>query len=383
MILTFIPKDKKMILFSSWFGQKYADSSMFEYEYLLRFSDYKAIWYTLNDDIYRNLKSKNMPVVHGKTLKGIWTQIRAKVLVSSVQMADFNCMYLQNAILLDLDHGFPIKQVGFAQPDYGYVWKSFQRLLRWGLDYRATASSSFCCEKICEIYSIPPSKVVFVNKPRLDLFFDKSLWSPKNKIVDSIKNGRMAFVWMPTHRSCGKVSIDVSLIINLEKLQRICEDNNIVFIIKKHFYHRNEHVDTDKYPNIYDLTTTDIDSQTLLAQTDVLISDYSASYVDFMVLDRPILLFAYDLDSYLKTERGLYVSFEENTAGEIVTTGDELLSSIERITMDPYDSKYAEGRQIAKTRYFDKNVEIGTSRKKVKQIIDDLIDNKYSHNWAH
>ena len=355
---------------------------MFEYEYMLQYSDYKVIWYTIDDDIYKDLKLRNMPVVHGKTLEGVWTQIRAKVLVSSVQMADFNCMYLQKAILLDLDHGFPIKQVGFAQPDYGYIWKSFQHLLRWGLDYRATASSYFCCEKICECYDISPKQVVFVNKPRIDLLFDSSLWSNKNQFIDTLKKGRKAFVWMPTHRSCGKVSIDVPKLIDLYKLQTVCEDNNIIFIIKKHFYHRHESVNTDIYPNIFDLTSSDIDSQTLIAQADVLISDYSASYVDYLVLDRPILLFAYDLENYLKTERGLYVPFEENTAGEIVTNGDDLLNSIKRIVIDPYDSEYAAGRHLAKLRYFDKDVEMGTSRQKVKQIIDDLIDKKYSHDWG-
>lgn len=379
--ISFIPKDENLILISSWYGKKYSDSSMYEYEYLKDNGKYKAVWYTIDKNIYLHLKSKGYPVVLGNTYKGIWTQIRAKVLLTAIQMSDFNCMYLRNAIMLDLDHGFPIKQVGLNIPDTEKSWIYFQKLLRLGIKYYGTASSYFCYHKILNSYQLKPYQVVFVNKPRIDALFDKELRKNKNKIVEDAKDGRKAFVWMPTHRSCGEVPIITEDIIDLDKLQEVCEKNNVIFIIKKHFYHRKETTDLAKYPNIFDFTSEEIDVQTLLAQADFLVSDYSASYIDYLALDRPIILFAYDLDEYQKKERSLYVPFNENTAGEKISTDKELFNSIERLSNDPYDMEYAEGRKMARLRYFDKNVEMGTSRQRVKEIIDELIAGTYQHDW--
>lgn len=375
-----IPKDSRLVLFSSWFGKKYADSCKYEYEFLLNDSRYKAVWYTNDRDIYIQLQKENKPVVYGPSLKGIWYQIRAKVLVSSVQFDDFNPMFYQGAILLDLDHGFPVKHVAFARNDNPRTWKGVQKLMRLGMDYRMTASSSFCCEKICYCYNINPSQVVYVNKPRIDVLFDETLQINK-KQVEEIKQGRKAIIWMPTHRSSGKILMDVDTILGLDCIQEVCERNNLVFIIRKHFYHKTEVVDTSKYANIFDLTSSQIDSQVLLSQADVLISDYSASYIDFLALDRPILLYCYDLDEYLKNERGLFVKIEENTAGQMIRSKSELYEAINRIANDLYDSQYAEGRKMARLKYFDESIEFGSSRQRVREIIGELIEGKYEHQW--
>lgn len=369
-----IPKNNNLILFTSWFGEKYADSSMYLYEYMLKHSKYSIWWYTVNDQVYKDLIEAQKPVVHGKTLRGIWLQIRAKVLITSVQMDDFNPMFYFGAILLDLDHGFPVKQVGFLRPQATDSWKSIQLLMRKGISFYLTASSPYCIEQVCAAYEATTSQVIYVNKPRIDALFDTELQKGKNINVNNIKNGRRAFVWMPTHRSSGKISMDITKIVDLEAIQILCEKHNVVFIIKKHFYHRHEISDLSRYPNIYDLTNdTTIDTQILLSQADVLISDYSACYIDYLALNRPIILFCYDLEEYLKKERGLLLPFEENTAGDIIKTNKELLESMIRIINDPIDSNFASGRLNARNRYFGPNIEFGTSRAKVKEIIDQLI----------
>ncbi|WP_211878091.1 CDP-glycerol glycerophosphotransferase family protein [Pseudarthrobacter albicanus] len=53
----------------------------------------------------------------------------------------------------------------------------------------------------------------------------------------------------------------------------------------------------------------DIPTNDLLAVVDVLITDYSSIFFDFMATGRPIVYFAYDLDEYA-SERGLYFDLE-------------------------------------------------------------------------
>jgi CDP-glycerol glycerophosphotransferase (TagB/SpsB family) len=53
-----------------------------------------------------------------------------------------------------------------------------------------------------------------------------------------------------------------------------------------------------------------VDSNELMSIVDVLISDFSSIFIDYMVLDRPILFYITDLEEYEKT-RGLKVSPKE------------------------------------------------------------------------
>ena len=68
--------------------------------------------------------------------------------------------------------------------------------------------------------------------------------------------------------------------------------------------------------------------QELMLISDILITDYSSIMIEYGVLNRPILFFTYDLDSYLSNERGFYYDFETTVPGPIVKTSDELISVI-------------------------------------------------------
>lgn len=381
LILTFIPKDKDLILFSAWFGKKYADSSMYEYEYFLKNNFYKPYWYTRNKEIYDSLVSKGMPVLYSKTFKAIWYQIRAKVLITAIQTDDFNPYFYRNCICIDLDHGFVIKQVGFKIPSISKRYIEFRHLLWWGMDFRLSASTSYSKRAIEDSFGVHDSKIIKCNKPRTDALFDPELQKGKNENIDNLKRGRKAIIWMPTHRSSGKKPMDVEKLLDLDAIQTVCEKNDAVFIIKKHFYHRTEKCDLSNYTHIFDITNEEVDSQVILVQADALISDYSASYIEYLALDRPILLYAFDKEEYLKNERGLYMPFEENTAGEIVKNKEDLVKSIERICNDWNDSTYAKGRREARELYFDNSVKPGEYRLQFKKIVDELISGTYKPAW--
>src|SRR5690606_11204269 len=54
----------------------------------------------------------------------------------------------------------------------------------------------------------------------------------------------------------------------------------------------------------------DIDTNELLSVVDVLVTDYSSVFFDFMATGRPILYYIYDVEQY-EEERGLYFSMDE------------------------------------------------------------------------
>ena len=374
-----VPKDKKLILFSAWFGKKYADNTMYLYEYMLNENKYKIYWFTNEESVYDDLKKRGLPVVYSKTLKAKWLQCRAIMLVSTVQTSDFNPLLLNKCIYLDLDHGFPGKPVCLMQPDADTNWVKWYNFRKRGLKFYQTAASKFSMEMLSPCYDVAPECYIYSNKPRIDVLFEKELQVGKNIIVDKIKKGRKAFVYLPTHRSCGKYPIKMKEVLDLEQIQKICEQSNSVFIIKKHFYHKNEIEDLSNFPNIFDLTNEEnIDTQVLLAQTDVLITDFSSCFIDFLALNRPIVFYAYDYDSYLSNERDYYWKYEKIKAGYTVKNKSDFPHVISALTNDWNDESHLVERKILQQIYFDKDVEMGGSRAKISKVIDDLINNKYN-----
>ena len=382
-VIGIFPKDDNLVLFSAWFGKKYQDSSRYVYEYCLAHNEFNVYWYAADKVLYSKLKAEGKPVVYAKSLEGIWKQIRAKMLVSSIQLADFNHFFLKKCIYLDLGHGMPIKQSGYEQPDVTQRYINYEKLLRKDISFYMCESSTTSMHIISRAFRISPKNIVFCNKPRTDVLYDPSLRAGKNKIVDQLKGDKKAIVYMPTHRSGGAVRINTCELMDMDTIQKLAEEYNFVFLIKKHFYHRNEKDDVDKYPNIFDITDQDIDPQTLVYQADALISDYSASYIDYLLLDRPIIFFTYDIDEFLKTERNLYFKFSENHAGAKAVTKEELNDAIRNVCKDWKDPEHAEGRRAARLRYFDDDCPVGNARESIVKIMHELINGTYHSKWEN
>ena len=213
---------------------------------------------------------------------------------------------------------------------------------------------------------------IFVSEfTRNDVLIDKKLQKGKNSIVDDFKKGRRAIVYMPTHRSDGKRPMIMSSILDLDRIEDYCARNEIVFIIKKHFYHRNEKENIENYPHIMDISNVDdIDPQVLLCQADMLISDYSACYVDYMLLKRPIIFFQYDLEYFNNNERKLKYNFEELKIAPIVYDKTKLVDCIDDI-IKKGDRWLNRRMRFAQENYFD-NIEQKNGRKNAKDIFDSL-----------
>jgi CDP-glycerol glycerophosphotransferase (TagB/SpsB family) len=374
-----VPKDKKLILFSAWFGMEYKDNTKFLFEYMLKNYNYKVFWYTKNKELYKSLKEKGIPVLFSNNLRTVWLQCRAIMLVATVQTSDFNYFFYNKCFFFDIGHGFPGKPVGLA---LGKDWAEWFYYCRKGIEFYQTASSKFVLEKVSEWYDVDKDHYIYSNKPRIDILFDEELRQGINTKIDKIKNRKRLITYLPTHRSIGKKEMDITKIFDLKILQLFCEQTNSVFVIKKHFYHKNEVTELYQYPNIFDVTQDDIDTEVLLAQTDVLITDFSSCFIDYLTLDRPIVFYAYDYDDYMANERDYYWKYDMINGGYTAKNKNDLIRSLYSLSEDWNDSNHIEGRREMKRLYFDDGIEMGTSRQRLSKAIDDIIQGNYKpHDW--
>ena len=74
-----------------------------------------------------------------------------------------------------------------------------------------------------------------------------------------------------------------------------------------------------------------LDVYPLLKNTDVLLTDYSSVYFDFLMLDRPIVFTPFDIDKYLTRDRELYYEYDSITPGFKAKNWPETFSHIQSL----------------------------------------------------
>ena len=97
-----------------------------------------------------------------------------------------------------------------------------------------------------------------------------------------------------------------------------------------------------KYPDSdrisWDSNPSNFDS---LNASDIMISDYSSSFFDYAICNKPMRCFAYDYEQYEK-ERGFYFSPEEELPCPIHHNEDEIIESIISIDFEADSKKTSE-----------------------------------------
>lgn len=322
-------RDKDIFVFGSWFGDKYADNSKYLYLYTLSLG-MNSTWITKNKDVYNKLKKEGKPVALVGTKQSKKICGKAKYVVVSTGKFDVEPEYIGGATVLNLWHGIPLKKIGYddhvtadSQSIHKKIWNFLDDFATKNTYYFSTSPEISEIYKSC--FNTDKNHVIQIGQARNDVFFDGTLKKIKYKDIEY----ESVVTYMPTHRNEGKTKLDLWSIFDFDQLNQYCSTKKILFIVKKHYYNRNDDDSIDGYSNILDLTNNNIDTQQLLYNTDILITDYSSCYIDYLLLNRPIIFYCFDYEKYIKKDREMYFDYLTVTPGPKVKTFNELLSSLD------------------------------------------------------
>lgn len=366
--MIFHKRDKNLWIFGAWLGSKFADNS--KYLFLKAIHEgINAVWITKNEEVYKKLKKRNLPVEMHNSEKGIRLQKKAGYAIYCVGPYDFDEQFLGGCIMIYLDHGVAMKKVLYddtvtnKQP---IVLRKMKDKIMRGPNFHKLykLSTSSKLTPIYErAYGIKRRYIIESGNPRNDIFFTDEF---EEESDFSFLSNKKIISYLPTHRREGNVCIDINSILDLESINKICEANNYLFVIKKHFYHKYEKTNLSKYNNIVDITQEEIDTQELLKHTDILITDYSSVYIDYLLLDRPIVFYNYDIDDYKMNDREMYFDYDTVTPGPKVQKKDEFTRIIKDICMGTGD-RYALERLKCVELFFD-----GKKKACAKELIETI-----------
>jgi len=192
--------------------------------------------------------------------------------------------------------------------------------------------------------------------PRNDQLFSEDYKKKSREYYDKKYGleGKRVVLYAPTFRN---YSEDIKLPFSSSDFNRIHEffkENNWVMIYRPHYIENiipREYLEDKENILILD-STKEEDSQKLLAATDVLMTDYSSIYVDYLILDRPICFLPFDLELY-EREKGLVIDFKDEACipGPIIQDATQLLDFF----TDVKEAKdnYTKRRDLSKGYYFE------------------------------
>ena len=146
--------------------------------------------------------------------------------------------------------------------------------------------------------------------------------------------GRRVVLYAPTFRGRG-VAKRAAPGLDAERLRAALPDDHVL-VLKTH-----PNLDPSATPTAgFDVVADPAaEINELLAITDILITDYSSSVVEFALLRRPIVLLVGDLAEY-EVDPGLYLDYRTEMIGTQVTDTDGVIDAIAtgRFDLSGYDA---------------------------------------------
>lgn len=347
-----MPRSKNIWVFGSTFGRRFADNPRYLYLYMnSEHKEIRSVWISHNRDVVNFLTENGYEAYYYHSLKGIWIALRAKVYIFDNYSKDINFWQSGGALKINLWHGSGNKQINHDNPfdkvrhpkNLYEKWKYFPRTISDEKPSHYILATSDPLAKIfASAFRVDMSHVIVAGYPRNDAMisfanesdrenncFNKALTKKEKDIQEKLislrKLQKKVLVYLPTFRESEIKFFDV---VNLDKLNDSLKQNNYVMAVKLHpkskLLKEFNRLDCSEIINI----DSDVDVYTFLSLSDMLITDYSSIYTDYMLLNKPVVAFQYDRDDYETESRGYSISQDEYMPEKNANTGDELIQKI-------------------------------------------------------
>lgn len=340
---------KNTVLYESFFGRGMLCNPYAIFLELLQnpaFKNWKHIWVLDNIENHPVLlqeyaKYRNVIFVQRDSKEYLKYLCSAKYLINNVTFPSYFSKK-PGQIYLNTWHGIPIKHIGYDVPNANIeITNTIRNFLH--ADYLLAANSFFVdiYENSFKLHEIFEGKIIEEGYPRLDLsyrFSKQDVYLKMKKFGVQVDPSKKIILYAPTWR--GKSYKDANT------------DVSSYFAFKKEL---EQQIDTEQYQvlikvhqRVYELAKEElmedfivpamVDANEIMGITDILISDFSSIYFDFLTTGKPMLFLIEDEEKYSQ-ERGLYFSLDRlpGPHTDSISTIADWINHIEEIS-----AQYAE-----------------------------------------
>lgn len=356
-----MPRNKKLWLFGSTFGRRFSENPRYLFLYVAQnLQDIRPVWITHNKSVVSFLNSQGYETYYYHSLKGIWLALRAGVYIYDNYSKDINFWQSGRALKINLWHGSGNKLTNHdnmydkvRHPRNAWEkWKTWLRRLSDEKPYHYTLATSDAMAQIyTSAFKTDLQHILVCGNTRNDIFYINPAARVENKATNSMtppgfaniyntdeiqireeiiaarKDGKTIITYLPTFRESESKFFEV---MDLEKFDSFLGEKNCVLVAKLHPKSRIRAAFESVNGNNIINANSELDLYSFFDLCDMLITDYSSAYTDFMHTMKPSIAFDFDWEEYISESRGCYIDQDEYMPELKATTMDELMEMISR-----------------------------------------------------
>lgn len=336
LLALFTKRNNNLIILNGFLNKSFSDNTKYLFLYLINNTD-KEIKYVINDDKIRNeLYNKYGDYfIETNSLLGKKKALSSYLWFTNAFEFPVGGLFLNfRRTVIHLTHGVPIKNSGLCEKRISILKKIYYKTIQTNISFSLATSECFRTF-IAKHIGIANNKVIINGLPRFDTLY-------KNRYESINKSGKdILILYAPTWRQYAAVQLFPFVDFDFYILEKFLKDNNIIIYLRMHPDYEasiDEKFINSKQFKIFSGTDYP-DINNYLANFDMLITDYSSIFYDFMIFDRPMFFFNYDYDEYEKNI-GFAVNYEEYAVGYKPKTQCEFLSDVmDALANDTFKTK--------------------------------------------
>jgi CDP-glycerol glycerophosphotransferase len=342
LVLTRLPRNRRLIVFESMSGTQYSDSPRAIYEELVRSGvEAEPVWSVAPGA--RGFTSA-IPTVERWTPDWYRAMATATMWIDNQGLPDA-LRKPERVTYLQTWHGTPLKLMGWNNPAVVSAGPARQeriqrRVDRWDL---ITTPSPYFTETIVHAYR-SRAAALEVGLPRNDVLFQQ--------LTSEERQSRKAALGLdPAQRSVlfalTSKGQEFTQHLSGEALSTITSPATATQLIYRAHYADPKPAFLAAHPGVVDITDAP-DVADYLAVADVLVTDYSSVMFDYVITDRPIVLYQPDQAAFAGS-RGWYFDIAADSPGPIAASEDALVRLLS--TVEDWSPQWAAQRASYRERF--------------------------------
>lgn len=346
-LLGYRKPDPRVWVFSSADNCHFNYNSRYLFEYVRE--NYKDITplFVINDEKLRGRLSEeygSQYFLETESLMGMKRVLEAGVWFTSAGLPVYGVKLGKKHSIVNLWHGIPLKKIALLDPNLGRLSRiCFHKIFTENYTFILTCSRALI-PVMAKSFDVPENMIKVWGQPRNDMFFvPKDREQILDRIYGALPEYKKVILYAPTFRDYGTTELFPFPDYEKEKLEAFLEKEKILIFVRTHI---SEQGNAEKYlsDRIRYLGNEEAeDVAEILNIFDMLITDYSSIYIDYLLLQRPMIFLPYDKEKYL-SGRGMNFGYDKVTPGAKPKTMKEFMNVIEAAAEGRDDYEEERGR---------------------------------------
>lgn len=318
-------------VFSSVDNCYYNYNSKYLFEYVKEHLPQITPLFVINEENLRRELSEQYGkeyFIETESKEGIRRVLEAGVWFTSAGLPVYGTGFGKNRLIVNLWHGVPLKKIALMDPNLKkaariYFKKIFSENYTWILTTSrelvpVMAKSFQISEDRLRVWGQPRNDCIFAPPDRKQILED---------VYPDLPEYKKVVLYAPTFRDYGNTRLFPFEDFDKKVFEDFLEQEKILLLLRLHI---KEAAAADAYVSsrIRRFGSEEAGDVTgMLGMFDLLITDYSSIYIDYLLTDKPLMFLPYDRERYLDG-RGMNFDYDEVTPGPKPETMKEFMMEI-------------------------------------------------------